>query len=91
MEDQHALFHFNMFLPDTRFPPCPADLTAFLTCPRYPCLTHSSLPPTVTKELLSHSVSCPTFLHENPESFLLEHTFSFLFFLLKVLIISMLV
>ena len=37
---------------------------------------------------LSRSISHPTLPLKNPESFLLEHTFSFLFLLLKVLIIS---
>ena len=88
MEDQHTLFHFNMFLPETHYPPCPADLTAFLSCPHYPCLTHSSLTQNSNQSTVSHSVSRPTFPHENPESFLLERSFSFSLLLLKVLIIS---
>ena len=88
MEDQHTLFHFNMFLPETHYPPCPADLTAFLSCPHYPCLTHSSLTQNSNQSTVSHSVSRPAFPHENPESFLLERSFSFSLLLLKVLIIS---
>ena len=87
-EDLHALFHFNTFLPDTYFPPCPADLTALPSCPGYPCLTLSSLTQNSSQSTVSHSVSRPTFPHENPESFLLEHVVSFLFLLLKVLITS---
>ena len=70
-------------------PGCLNSQSKLLVCFKQVCpRIHELLYLLSNQSTVSPSVSRPTVPRENPESFLLEHTFSFLFLLLTVLSLS---